>query len=476
MDLSGLLSRIAHAPSLARLLDDVGRRPLRLTAGVPDTAKAVVVASLARAVETPLLAIVPREDRADALADELSAWLGETAAVVPFPQRDALPYERLTPDPEAVRQRLMALLPRGGCNVIIASAMALAQRTLSPQEMAASVRVLGPGSRLEPEEFLARLSALGYAIEPLVERPGQASRRGGIIDVFPPQAEAPVRIELVGREIESLRRFDPASQRSVETVESVALGPVREVVLPAGAEPGTEHALARLDFSRCTDEARERFREEISLLEAGVGFAADSFYVPFLARATLLDHLPPETVIILDEESEVAAALDEAEREADTVRREMEERGELPRGLPLPQQTWRELRAAIDDRQALVKLSRWASGEEADCLRLPFSPAAAYGGQLRRFVSEGVSGLRQGGPLAIVSQQAQRLAEMFRDEGTDVTVTAEPSSATGLALVQGSLPAGWRLSEDGVELTLITDTEVFGFAKQRRRAPRKGIN
>ena len=114
MDLSGLLSRIAHAPSLARLLDDVGRRPLRLTAGVPDTAKAVVVASLARAVETPLLAIVPREDRAEALADELSAWLGETAAVVPFPQRDALPYERLTPDPEAVRQRLMALLPRGG--------------------------------------------------------------------------------------------------------------------------------------------------------------------------------------------------------------------------------------------------------------------------------------------------------------------------------------------------------------------------
>ena len=461
---------------MSRLRHEVGRGPLRLTAGVPDSAKAAVVASLVHMSDAPVVAIVPREDRAEALADELTAWLGEPAAVVPFPQRDTLPYERLAPDPEAVRERLMALRPHGGRSVIIASAIALAQRTLSPQELAASVLVLTPGSRLEPEEFLARLSALGYAIEPLVERPAQASRRGGIIDVFPPQADAPVRIELVGREIESLRRFDPASQRSVETVEGVELGPARETVFSAGAEPGTGLTLARLDFSQCADEARERFREEISHLKRGVGFAADSFYVPFLAEATLLDHLPQETVIIIDEESEVAAALDEAGREAETVRRELEERGEIPRGLPLPQQTWRELRATLEERQALLRLSRWASGEGEDSLRLPFQPAAAYGGQLRRFVGEGVSQLRQGGSLAIVSQQAQRLAELFREEGTEARVTVEPSSGAGLALVQGSLSAGWRLSEDGVDLTLVTDTEVFGFAKQRRRAPSKAVN
>src|SRR3989337_1446183 len=142
--------------------------------------------------------------------------------------------------------------------------MALAQGTLSPGELATAADVLTPGDRLEPDAFLAHLSALGYAIEPLVERPGQASRRGGVVDGFPPQAEAPLRIELLGREIESLRRFDPASQRSVGPVDSAPLGPAREAVLaPDGA------SLAALDLSGLSGEARDRFEEELALLHAG---------------------------------------------------------------------------------------------------------------------------------------------------------------------------------------------------------------
>ena len=196
-----------------------------------------------------------------------------------------------------MRERLTVLsaLASGESCVVVASAMALAQGTLSPTELAASVDVLKPGDRLEPDAFLTRLSALGYAIEPLVERPGQAGRRGGIVDVFPPQAETPLRIELLGREIESLRRFDPASQRSVGPVDSAPLGPAREAVLaPDGEAP------AALDLSGLSGEARGRFEEELALLRAGTGFPADYFYVPFLARATLLDHLPSGTAVVID--------------------------------------------------------------------------------------------------------------------------------------------------------------------------------
>jgi transcription-repair coupling factor (superfamily II helicase) len=294
--------------------------------------------------------------------------------------------------------------------------------------------------------------------------------------VFPAQAEAPVRIELVGREIESLRRFDPETQRSVGPTEDVELGPAQEAVFGPDAESGTGERLGGLDLSRCSREARQRFQEELSLLASGAGFAGDHFYVPFLARATLLDHLPPGAAVVVDEESDASAALEEAEREAEAVRRELEERGEIPGGLPLPQEAWREVRAALDRRPLLLRMSRWASDEGPDSIRLPFSPVAAYGGQLRRLVSESASGLRKGQSLAVVSQQAQRLAELFREEGTEARVTEEPPSAPGLALVQGSLPAGWRLSEDGVDLALVTDTEVFGFVKQRRRTPRRGIN
>ena len=96
MNLSGLLSQIEGAPSLARLRQLLDRAPSRLTIGLPDSAKAAVLAVLARASDGPLLVIVPREDRAEALIEELCVWLGDSAPVVAFPQRDVLPYERAT--------------------------------------------------------------------------------------------------------------------------------------------------------------------------------------------------------------------------------------------------------------------------------------------------------------------------------------------------------------------------------------------
>jgi transcription-repair coupling factor (superfamily II helicase) len=475
MDLSALLPSIAGAPSLTRLAE-AARDGRRLIVGLPDAAKAVTIATLARSLDGPLLVIVHREDRAEELADELTAWLGDREIIAPFPQRDTIPYERLAPDPESVRQRIQVLarLAQGEPIVVVASAMALAQKTLAPDQLPDADLTLRAGATLSPESFLARLTALGYAVEPLVDSPGQASRRGGIIDVFPAQAERPVRIELLGRQVESLRSFDPASQRSTGPVESVALGPARELVLPADEQALL--ALAAVDISGCGDEVRARLEEELAMLREGAGFPADYFYVPFLSSATLLDHLPTDAAVILDEESDAAGALEEADGEAEAVREEAEGRGEIPRGLPLPQKPWRDLRAALETRSTVLRLSRWTSGEEEGTLRLPFAPAPAYGGQLRRLVGDAVSQLREGRALVLVSQQAHRLAELFEEQGRPAAVTERPSPEGGLALVQGSLASGWRLADGDPDLSLVTDGEVFGFTKQRRRTPKRGIS
>src|SRR3990167_10590904 len=127
MNLSGLLRGIERAPSLTRLREAVAAKR-SLVIGVGDAAKAAAIAVLAGAAEGPLIVVAPREDRAEALLEELSVWLGEGAPLVPFPQRDSLPYERLAPDPEAVRDRLAALsaLAHGDRCLVVASAMALA--------------------------------------------------------------------------------------------------------------------------------------------------------------------------------------------------------------------------------------------------------------------------------------------------------------------------------------------------------------
>jgi len=306
-----------------------------------------------------------------------------------------------------------------------------------------------------------------------VAEAGQASRRGGIIDVFPASADAPVRIELMGREIESLRAFDPATQRSTHTVYAVEVGPAREIISPDTS------LLAGLDYTRCKPEVRERFEQELSQLRDGLAFRGQDFYVPFLAQATLLDFATDGTLIVIDEQIDITSVVEEAREEAETVRAELEGRGELPRGLPPALERWASLEDKLRSLQPVLSLSRWATEEAGGegVVRLPFSTPTAYGGQLRKLVLDSIEDTRAGRRLVVVSQQAQRLAELFAEEDTPASVAVSVAAESSrLTLVQGSLAEGWRFADDRVDLGLITDTEVFGFAKQRRSPPRKSIN
>ena len=464
---------------MGRVVDALGSDSLPLTVGVANAAKAASLAALLRSgVSEPTLIIVPRADKAEALAEELAVWLGEPGAVRLLPERDSLPYERLAPDLHAVaeRLRLLSILTSGaGAPIVVASGKALVQGTLSPAELASASNTIAVGDRLEPEAFLTKLSALGYSLEPLVDSPGQASRRGGILDVFPPTSEMPVRIELMGQQVESLRLFDPAGQRSLQSIEAFGVGPAREAILPSSRAD----ALAReLDFSGCAADVRQRFQDELSQLVDCSRFSGDYFYVPFLATATFIDHLPPTVLIICDESSDVEATIEELYQEARASRAELEARGDIPHGLPLPYTPWRRLVEGMETHQRRLYLSRWASPDRSeDTVRLPFGPALAYGGQLRRLVTDAISALGQGRRIVIVSQQAQRLGELLAEQGITASVQTEVTAPpAGLALVQGSLPDGWHLQEDGVDLSLATDTEVFGFAKQRRARPRQGAS
>ncbi len=500
MNLSGLLPLIRSTSALGGVLAALEQgSPRRLVLGVSDGAKAATIAALAEGLSCPVLVLAARPDRARALVEELAVWLGDEGRVLLFPERDPLPYERLAPDPEAVRDRLRVLpllsAPSDGhAPIVVASGQAVAQRTLSPRAQAEAVVTVSVGSPLEPESFLRHLAVLGYRFPPLVDEPGQASRRGGIIDVFPPTSDMPLRIELLGNRVESLRLFDPTSQRSVSPLDSMTVGPAREVLLPPS---GLEELRKRLDFARCLPQVADRFQEELSALAAAASFSGDAFYVPFLAQGTLLDFLPgrrsgpsvgrpvgpglpaPEAVVVCDEPSDLATALDELETQGQEVRAELEEKGELPAGLPLPHLTWRELAPRLENHRRRTDLSRWASGEGDGSLRPPFLPAPAYGGRLRTVISEALTGLRQGKSFVIVSQQASRLSDLLGEQDVVATPSSEvasPIEPGGLAVIQGSLPGGWRLTADSYDLTLLTDTEIFGFTKQRRALPRRGID
>ena len=473
MDLSGITTVIERHPVFGSL-DGALVAGRSLTIGVSDPGKPVILAALARRLGVPLLVLTANPSRAEALVEELPAWLGGAIPVFAFPERDPLPYERIAPDPDAVRERLRALgaLAAGGPAVVVASGIAAAQRTLSPADRLGAINVLRPGQDIVLEVFLGQLMRSGYRVEPLVQEAGQVSRRGGIIDIFPPTAEYPVRIELVGREIETLRVFDPQTQRSLGPVDEIELLPAREVVLAP-----SELLFQGVNTSGASLQAGQRFEEELSQLRRGDVPAGVDFYVPFLASSTIFDHLTGESVIVLDEAPDIAAAIDEVAEQAETSREELEQAGEIPCGLPSPFVPWTDLRAAVNNSSRLLEFSRWVTDDSPGIVRMPFAPPLAYAGQVRRLIADTATRSGDGGFTVIISQQADRLAEVYGEEGSPAAVVFSVASEPApLTVVRGSLSEGWRFATEGLDIAVVTDAEVFGFTKQRRAPPRRSLN
>src|SRR3990172_244299 len=252
MNLSGLLPLLSELPAYRHFSAKLrapwaGTRPLAM----PRSARPVLVAALTRDLDRPVLYVAARLDRAQMVHETLRAYLGDDSALLRFPEPAALFYERAPWASEVVAERLNVLSTLAtphrasaigyqpsaighppSALVVVASVRALMFRTLPPRYMALGTRALKQGQALDLEKTLELWTGLGYAAATTVIAPGELSRRGGILDIWPLASPAPVRIELFGDEIESLRRFDPATQRSHQTVEVVNITPPTQPPAP----------------------------------------------------------------------------------------------------------------------------------------------------------------------------------------------------------------------------------------------------
>ena len=212
---------------VARVMQRAG--PVRLS-GLRGAARAVVTAALARAHgERPVLVLVPSAKAADAFLDDLRAALGEPpegGRVRGFPRHDTHPYERFSPQPFLVAQRMDVLYrwlasaragaPQAEPAPIVVAQLERARACACPRALrcARAASISRSGRRSTATRWSQTLVAAGYARMPIVEERGELAVRGGMLDLFPPQRSRPVRVELLGNEVESIREFDAASQRS----------------------------------------------------------------------------------------------------------------------------------------------------------------------------------------------------------------------------------------------------------------------
>ncbi len=291
---------------------------LRVT-GLRGALRPVVAAQLVRAHgERPVLVLVANSRAGDAFASDLRAALGEGESggrVRSFPRHDTQPYERFSPQPFVVAQRMDVLYrwlsspapsadrppAREPAPVVVAPWTALALRVPSREAVRARTVHLEVGGTLDRDALVERLVAAGYQRMPLVEERGEIAVRGHILDVFPPQRELPLRIELLGDEIESIREFDPASQRSQDNLPYAVAPPPRELLFDRSLVIDRDEALRELAAEQ---EVAPRAVDELvdSLLRGSVPPGAEALAPLLQPRLeTVFDFLPEDTLVIVDD-------------------------------------------------------------------------------------------------------------------------------------------------------------------------------
>ena len=307
--LSGLAKLLIDLPQFQRLAAQLSAGQTEESMSILQSAKALLLGALWHELRVPVLVVTPHPDDARRLYDRLLDYWGEDAPVYHFAELEALPFERLTPDTATTHQRLRALAALAGAYseehppLVVTSASGVALKTLLPEafQLKDGHSVLRRGDRVSMEALLIRWAALGYRMDSATEVPGTMSRRGGIVDVFPPGDALPVRLEFWGDVLESLRTFDPGTQRSVEPVEQVTLLPAQELLPTLADHQRVEQAIRNLDFSWCASRVWDRMEEEISLLLTGQEVEDAGLYTGFFNDASVLDFLPAQGLLVLDQ-------------------------------------------------------------------------------------------------------------------------------------------------------------------------------
>jgi transcription-repair coupling factor (superfamily II helicase) len=309
-----IFAELEHSPAFERV-----RRHLSLAAGrrrvsgLTSTARALYLPLMVRAARQPVIVIVADNKAAEAFEPIVKAACELTGAIDParvvrFPAHDVLPFENLSPHPDVQEQRASALfkLATGAVDLVIAPVEAAALRLFDRDYYSALAVTLKRGEEIDIETLTSHLASVGYTRTDLVEMPGQFTRRGGILDVYSPEVDRPIRVEFFGDEIETIRRFDPETQRSQFGMDEAELLPLTEA-------PVTERLLAAVNarLSRERIESEDQNLAEAVAAAAGVSvFPGWEFFTPVAGAGKSLLSLLPRSALFVIEPAMVSNQID----------------------------------------------------------------------------------------------------------------------------------------------------------------------
>ncbi len=469
--------------------------PAREISGLTPAAKALFVAAAAHAQpHAVLLYVVPADGDIEQTVADVDFFLGALEGlpasadrvVLPFPSHEVDPYRGLSPHVGVTSARARALhaVAAGTARVVVSSAAALLPKVTRPERLLATSIDLRPGQDIAPTDLAELLIDAGFRREDPADEHGEFAVRGGIVDIFPAGAAHPVRLEFIGDTIESLRTYDPATQRSLAAIDQVLVVPLRDV-LEARGEPGVLERsatlfdyLARARASRVIvserDEVDAHGAKRLDQIQRSYAQATGA------APAVSAGHAPA----ISEEEWEELSAEDDAdflrERAELTARRSFTTRRPSPVAVPEPSvfvADWETVAARLNQATHLAQLGlddlqSPAPGPQSSAARaIRCQPAVEMRGRVADWVTE-IRRLRDDCEttlfVAATPGRAERTIELLKEYDVFAVPVerAEDARYAAVLIAIGGLSRGFRLPDAGLQI--YAESDVF---EEERRAP-----
>ncbi|MBS6546044.1 MAG: transcription-repair coupling factor [Butyricicoccus pullicaecorum] len=472
---------ITHTTEYEQLLRGLqGGKTPALAVGLPPVSKAQLAAALHLETGRPVLLLTDDEGAVRRLADDLETFAEKH--VLRVPERDFVMLGVESSSRQYEQARISALWHLAeGAPLAAGSVAALSQTCIPPQVLQDATFTLTEGENKPLAEITAALTAAGYQRCVQVEGAGQFAVRGGILDLFPPQEAAPVRVEFWGDDIDSMAYFDVGSQRRGARVETLTCLPCAET-LPGMAKGGVAGLCAQLTGilkarrkKQHPDLEQNLTRDIERLRETGTLPAADK-YLPLIypQSATAFDYLPADTLILVDDTPRLREASKGFSMRIASDIEALTERGELP-----PSEGY-----ALSFAQLVETLRRFA------CVRMDtflnsvpeLAPQTlvnfvvtqmnAYGGSLDMAAADIASYIRQGRAVAVLCASEMRCRSMYEAlDLHDVPARLSPKLPPKgrVHIMEGSLSAGFELPT--LDLTVITEGQIIARrARSKSRA------
>src|SRR5438874_1116818 len=480
-------------PAFSRVVSHLRANAGRISvSGLTLSAKSLLISQLQKTGGRPLIVVVRNNEAADEYIPVLQAYcelIGGAASesIVSLPSRDVLPFQNLSPHPEIQEQRAIAhwKMAPGEASIVVVPAAASAVRLKSADYYSNLARTLRRGESFETDSLLEHLNSVGYNSTDIVEMPGDYALRGGILDVYSPEADRPVRIEFFGDEVESIRKFDPATQRSSSPADET-------VLLPLSETPVSEHLLgaihARLSGKRVAGS--EEIIEQAVRSGGVTVFPGWEFYAPVAgASGTILD-LMPNAFVLADEPELLSSELDQFWERVEEAH-ERSEIGNLVRttDLYVAPDEWKQKLGSVpgvDLEHLGVERS-----ENIESVELHSQPSPRFHGSIPVMLEQVKKHIAENRRVLVVAPntgELERLADFFTEYGVSFRLGSRTRGGESYAdetayfagevltttLVKAYIPDGMILPEAGLAIfgtrNLFDESESVVSRPQRQKS------